>query len=204
MNKIAFITTFATGVAAGSVATWFYLREKYEQLVQEEIQSVKDTFKNHYDNDGNDANKPCVMPEDNNDVEYEDDNDDAEDLTEEEDYDDYLDDDLKDEYETILSDEGYIDIHHQPYADMPYVISPDEFGDMDGYETAGMSYYADSRLADEKGSLVDIDETIGNKNLVYFGEYEEDMLHVRNPKTKTDYEIFLDPRKYSEVYPGRV
>ena len=201
MNKMSLITTFVAGAAIGSGLTYVYVKKKYEQLVQEEIQSVKEAFRIQKDSQENTKND--VSCEEFEDEVVEDTDDEEEEfLAPEEDYDE--DEHIEDEYETILNEEGYLVDVHQMYEDRPYVITPDEFDELAGYEAAGMSYYADGKLADEKGTLVDINETIGQNNLNYFGEYEEDMLHVRNPKTKTDYEVFLDPRKYSEVYPGRV
>ena len=46
MNKNALINiaTFAIGAAVGSVATWKLLKTKYENIAQEEIDSVKEAF----------------------------------------------------------------------------------------------------------------------------------------------------------------
>lgn len=194
MSKAKYIATFAVGALVGSAASWLYLRKKYEQLVQEEIKSVKEAFKEQRKVEEilKDSELTVAVVEE----EIEDEEDSEEEY--EDDFDEY-----KDEYDDIIEHEQYGPVH-QSYANKPYVITPDEFGDMGSYDTAGLSYYADKVLADEKGYAVDINETIGDKNLQFFGEYEEDMLYVRNPNTNIDYEVFLDPRKYSEVYPGRV
>ena len=83
----------------------------------------------------------------------------------------------------------------------PRVISPDEFTEYDDYYVASLTYFqADNILCDDEGHILEIDETIGVESLDHFGEYEDDCVHVRNNELRTDYEVLLDYRKYSEVY----
>ena len=197
MNKLATIATFIAGAAVGSGITWLHLRKKHE----EEIESVKETFTKHYDL------LPATKDEEDEPEEFlgmkiE---EDEEVIDEEESDEEYFIREDMSEYDEIIETEKYSTTStHQSYANRPYVITPDEFGELDDYETSGASYYADSILADDRGNQMILDDTIGERNLHYFGEYEEDMLYVRNPVTKIDYEVYLDFRKYSEVYPGRV
>src|SRR5574344_477672 len=44
MNKFAGFMLFVIGAAVGSVATWQFVKNKYEQIAQEEINSVKEVF----------------------------------------------------------------------------------------------------------------------------------------------------------------
>ena len=43
-NKVIPFLTFVLGAAAGSFVTWHYLKDVYEQIAQEEIDSVKEVF----------------------------------------------------------------------------------------------------------------------------------------------------------------
>lgn len=79
------------------------------------------------------------------------------------------------------------------------VISPDEFEDNEDYDTIYLTYYADGVLADEMDKQVKIETTIGKESLKHFGEYEDDLLHVRDDKVKIYYEVAKDNRKFSEV-----
>lgn len=84
----------------------------------------------------------------------------------------------------------------------PYVIDPMEFDTIDDYETVSLTYYADGVLTDEQDIPVpedEIDALVGIDSLDHFGEYEEDSVFVRNDEMKTDFEILLDEREYSEV-----
>jgi len=89
--------------------------------------------------------------------------------------------------------------------DRPYVIPPEEFGELHGYETISLTYYADNVLADELDELVeDVDDVVGLDSLKTFGRYEDDSVFVRNDRLKADYEILADLRNYSDVVPSSV
>lgn len=82
----------------------------------------------------------------------------------------------------------------------PYVIAPEEFGEMDDYETVSLTYYSDGVLTDDfDNEIEDVEGMVGEDSLDHFGEYEDDSVFVRNDRYKTDYEILLDLRKYSDV-----
>lgn len=191
MNKITSFMMFIFGAAVGSVVTWQYTKKKYEQIAQEEIASVKETFSKlevkSKDNETEKNNNVRTIVERAKDrpsvVEY------AAKLRKQG-YTNYSDTDSLSEEEV---DENMI-------IDKPYVISPDEFGEFYDYDTISLTYYADQVLADEDDELVeDIEETVGFESLNAFGEYEDDAVFVRNDRLKCDYEILLDQRKYSDV-----
>lgn len=84
--------------------------------------------------------------------------------------------------------------------DAPYVISPEEFGDLDDYDTTSLWYYADSVLADDNDEIVDdVEEIVGVDSLAQFNEHGEDSVYVRNDALRCDYEILRDFGKYSEI-----
>jgi hypothetical protein len=178
---------FVLGVAVGSVVTWRYVEKKYEQIAQDEIDSVKEVFSKREaeftENTearikaDNAKEKPSVI-----------------------------------EYAARLSEHGYTnysdlvdekpeEVKEEPMSvDKPYVIAPEEFGDLDDYETISLTYYADQILADDNDVIVDdVEDVVGFDSLNSFGEYEDDSVFVRNDRLKCDYEILLDQRKYSSV-----
>lgn len=196
------VLIFVLGAAAGSLATWKLIEKKYKDIAQEEIDSVKDTFskmkKNEY---------PDKL-EDYPDFEEFDDSDDEESKSEQK-----IDRNNKPdivEYAKILSETGYTNYAEkqdkkekkgvEPVEDeRPYVISPDEFGEKDGYENVTLTYYADGVLTDYFDNVIsNIDEVVGFDSLDHFGEYEDDAVFVRNEKMETDYEILRDLRDFNE------
>ena len=202
------VLIFVLGAAAGSLATWKLIEKKYKDIAQEEIDSVKDTFskmkKNEYPDKLEDY--PDFEEFDDSDDSY--DSDDEEPKSEQK-----IDRNNKPdivEYAKILSESGYTN-----YADRqdkkekkgvepveyerPYVISPDEFGEKDGYENVTLTYYADGVLTDYFDNVIsNVDEVVGFDSLDHFGEYDEDAVFVRNEKMETDYEILRDLRDFNE------
>ena len=75
----------------------------------------------------------------------------------------------------------------------PYVISPHEFGEKDGYECISLTYYADGIVTDDANEVLDNwPDLVGPDFMSHFGEYEDDSVFVRNEDRQTDYEILRD------------
>ena len=83
--------------------------------------------------------------------------------------------------------------------DGPYLINPDEFG-VD-HDRESIIFYSDDVLAYEINDEIveNADELVGSEFKDHFGDYEEDMVYVRNDSEMTDFEIFKDTRTYEEV-----
>lgn len=89
--------------------------------------------------------------------------------------------------------------HLEPKEGEPYCISMDEYGE-EGNELESLTYYSDGVLAyDDTGEVIrHIDEVVGKENLYHFGEFEEDMLYVRDPVECIDYAIALSDKPYRD------
>ena len=176
-NKLMYVAVFAAGVGVGAGVTWKLLKDKYAKLAQEEIESVKEVFKNTF-------NKTEYPEEEDESVEKEEVVK-YEDVTSQYDYSRYS---VK---ETVKPE--------AKSTDEPYIISPDEFGEMDDYECVTLFYYADGVLADDRDEIVDhANDIVCSDFAEHFGEYEDDSVFVRNDSRKCDYEILLDGRNFSE------
>lgn len=172
------IAIFLCGIAIGSAVTWKITSEKYNKIVDEEIKSVKETFKKYRD-DKKEEQKPKVEE-----VKYIE----KDSLTKE----------LK-VYNRIR--EQYNITSEQPKKEeYPCVISPDEFGEIYGYDTISLTYYADGVLCDDNNDIIEnIDYIIGSEALDTFGRFEDDSVHVRNDKLKVYYEILKDERNFEDL-----
>ena len=177
MNKTINFMMFVLGVAVGSVVTWRYAEKKYEQIAQDEREAEFTEDTEVRIKADNAKEKPSI-------IEY------AARLREQS-YTNYSD----------MVDEKPEEVKEEPMSvDEPYVIAPEEFGDLDDYETISLTYYADQILADDNDVIVDdVEDVVGFDSLNNFGEYEDDSVFVRNDRLKCDYEILLDQRKYSSV-----
>lgn len=191
MNKATGIAAFILGAAVGSGITWYFLKDKYEKLAQEEIDSVKEVFSKR-------ASDISEKDEPQNDVE-----DIPEEPTDKE-LDSYKQFMNKVEY-TDYSTNKTTDIKQEKanepeHEERPYVITPEEFGELDDYDQISLTYYSDQILTDENNELVeDVDRVVGFESLNHFGEYEDDSVYVRNDRLKCDYEILMDCRKFTDV-----
>lgn len=190
MNK-GFIFTFAfvLGAAAGSVATWKFVKTKYEQLAREEIEEVREYYASK--DEPTDSYLDLLSISDTSESEPTENVPVVEDST-----------DLRMEYSSIASaynttDEG----GDKPVSRRePYVISPAEFGEDDSYEPITLIYYNDGVLADtDKNRIEDIESCIGYESLNHFGEYEDDSVYVRNDDTMMEYEVLLDETNYADL-----
>ena len=152
MSKTTGFVMFVLGAAVGSVVTWQYTKKKYEQIAQEEIDSVKEIFSRRESAADVEIVTPepqtakVGKPEEKPDIS---------------------------EYAARLEREGYTNYSNASAGEKkeeqeeamemkPYVISPDEFGEFEDYERISLSYYADHILADEDDEKVeDVDNVVG-------------------------------------------
>ena len=171
-----------------------YTKKKYEQIAQEEIDSVKEVLTEQLKKLKNDISEQPPNAQHVNEK---------------------LSEMAKNkpnltEYAAKVHENGYTnysDVTKQETSDKEdetvekaYVISPDEFGEFEDYEKISLTYYADQVLADNNDDLVDdIENVVGFDSFNHFGEYEEDSVFVRNDWLKCDYEILADPRNYHDV-----
>lgn len=171
-NALSNLIIFATGAAIGSVVTWKLIKTKYEQIAQEEIDSVKEVFSRRAESN------ETVDEEDSNNKEYE---------------------DLAESYTTYSDNKE----ENEEVKDVcePYVISPEEFGEKDDYESRSLNYYTNGIVTDEFDQPIDnddVDSLIGLDSLNHFGEFEDDSVFVRNDYLETDFEILADAGEYKE------
>lgn len=210
MNKTMFgVVMFVAGAAIGSAATYKFVKTKYERISREEIDDVKEYYRN-LNNDDAYTDEPEV--EDCDSSEPENDEDEVEEVrpTRVGEKPDLV------EYANLLAqyraEEAAFEKQNKQEGgdedmeyDDPYVISPDDFDENNSYDRIGLTYYADGVVVDDCDDVLDDDEIdvqIGRDWINSFGEYgDDDVIHVRNEQSKTDYEIVRDPRKYSEAHP---
>lgn len=174
-SKVFGVFTFIAGAAIGSLVTWKVTKTKYEQIAKEEIESVKEVFTVKKNEESSEEAETEPEPK-----------------SKAQEYVDRL-NELKYGDAEDIKEEG-VDVMR------PYVISPDEFAERDGYDTVSLTYYEDGILTDEEDNPIkDIDTVVGIESLSHFGEYEDDSVFVRNDDLKLDFEILRDVRKYQDI-----
>ena len=90
------------------------------------------------------------------------------------------------------------------HPDTPYVITPDQFvNEKRYYEKLTLLYYEDDEtLTNEIDDRIeDIDTSIGAESIDHFGEWEPDVVYVRNDRIGIDYEVILQHSAYGDTGP---
>lgn len=183
-NSMINVIIFAAGGAIGSLVTWKVVKTKYDDILnecQEELDQLCETVDKLVDaKEHISESKEIKSSETMYAVEI---------------------NEKLDEYLDIIAEENYLGKGADGMSlDKPYVISPDDFDELDDYDVMSLTYYEDGILADDYGNIIqDIDDMVGLESLQTFGLYEDDSVFVRNPKYKTDYEILMDMSTYDEA-----
>lgn len=195
-SKMINVLVFVAGAAVGSVATWKLLNMRYEQRIQEEVQSVKETFAEWAGREDSDESSPEA-----------DSKDDEEDCINE---DPYVGDDQdrmmdRFEYEAELQrlkyasvdpdEKGGVGAERVEYA--PYVIDPSDYGDKD-HDVVSLTYYADGVVDDDYWNIVqNVEELVGDD---FMNHFDDNTVFIRNDVRKTDYEITRIDKTYAEYH----
>ena len=199
MNKFGIVVTFLSGVVIGGLVTWKAVDEQYAKITEEDLLSVKDAFRNREQklrNEIEDLKNKLKVAE----FQSEEDETAATILSKNEHQDKG---DIND-YVRLVNRTKYartsVPQKEDHGIEAPYVISPDEFGEMDGYTQISLTYFEeDDILSDENGIVIDDPDEIVGDALNHFGEYdEEDSVFVRSDPKRCDYEILKDLRSYAE------
>ena len=186
-RKLSNVLLFTAGVAAGSLVTWRYFKSKYE-VVEDEIEEKTEETEGETETEDED---PEVSESKMS----------------------YKKPPLK-EYVKMVEDNGYVPKTHMEEVEEeitngewdnkdvyePFIIRPDEYGEIHAYETLSLNYYADGVLTDELDNPIeDVESLVPADFADHFGEYEDDVVHVRNDNLECDYEILRDLRKVTDV-----
>ncbi len=176
---------FLAGMAIGSIGTYFIMKDRFAAMAQAEIDSVKEAYKEKKTEQKeisaeepvktNMEEKPPIK-----------------------------------EYFKKISEEGYKDYStkftrpedpaHKPFDEDPYIISPEDFNESD-YEQDSLMLYSDGVLAWEENDEIftDAEEKLGTEFKDHIGDYEDNVVYIRNDVTRMDYAVYKDDRSYEEV-----
>ena len=202
MNKII---TFMFGVAAGSVGTYFAVRQAIQAKADEEIESVVTTFHDRFEKLSNILTKEqkeelgifSPSEEMKKDI-------------------DEKTNKVKEAYKKQMEDLGYsvgVDLSEDQdqsaestvvvdtgkVSTAPYIITEEEFGEF-GNEEMTLFLYQDHVLADEQDEIIDDPESILGNCLDDFEDYDE-VMYVRNENTQTDYVIMKSEKLFKYLIP---
>lgn len=212
------ILSYICGAVAGSVGTYFVMRRRMEQKIEAEVEAFKKEYSEKHNVIGkiiekeeteaginftaqinkdevaerivelNKKKKQDIMA--------------ARDISQRMNYNAFSKPPKEEDVDT--GDEEYEDMVQDDHpkegpAEKPYTITPDQFiNDCPFYDKITLEYFEDGVLANAltEEIIEDIDGAIGFKSLEKFGEFEEDVVFVRNEQDSSDYEVILQHRPF--------
>lgn len=180
-DKLSSVIIFCGGVFIGGLLTWDFFKTKYKKIADEEIASVKETFKHR---------EP--RPDKNYKVE--------EALKGSDTYINIIDSNSYRNYSNTKIETNKKGGTADMELKQPYVITPEQYEDNVDYTKVSLTWYNDEVLEDDWGNVLDPDDVIGRDALKTFGQYEKDSVFVRDDDEQIDYEVLLDTRSYKETY----
>lgn len=170
------VLCFALGAAAGFGAATYFMKTKYEAMVDEEVKSVMEWAKKK-------EKEPL-----NNDEPVE-----TEELSHSEEVAKF--NEIAPNYNKISEKVQKVMDEYKPYriSEGDFVINDDE------YAKVTLEYYTDEDgLFEGSEYISNVEGTIGQDNLDFFASVDDDIMYVRNEKYMTDYEVCRIAGRYSE------
>lgn len=191
-NGVKITLSFVAGVAAGATAAWYILKERYNKMVNEEVASFKEEYKERME-----EKKAATSELEKTAESFKKAAEEAQKAAK-----------TLNEYRNLVDSEGYSYDDEKGEPDepsetrkKPYVIRPEELGD-EQYSICVLTYYADGVLTNDYDEVIEnIEGTVGKESLKTFGQYEEDAIYVRNDELELDYEINRDVRRFVDIGP---
>lgn len=204
MKPIVAVLSFIIGAAAGAAVAVVVVRQKYIDLAEDEIQSVREMYESRV--------REAEDDEEATRAEFE---------------------EIQEKHRQRMAEEGekktrpyrtnYSDpierlgpaeaagahiITRSDTKKAPYVISIDDFHNTKNYfDKINLTYYSgDGVLVDDKEELVDDIQNLVGDNLDKFGAQSEDpdVVFVRNEKMTSDFEITREKGSYAELVAGEI
>ncbi len=166
------IICFAVGAAAGFGVATYFMKTKYEAMVEEETKNAMEWVKNrNSDEKTEEISHSEEVKKFNN---------------------------IATNYNKVkerVESEGLIMDENKPYriSEGDFVVDDDEYGKV------SLDYYTDEgALYEDDECISNVDEVVGLDNLNLLRGIDDDVIYVRNEKYKIDYEVSRIVGSYSE------
>lgn len=186
---------FMAGAAIGSVVAAKVVKTKYENLIEEEIQSVRDVYKKKLE-----ETKVESTEEDVEEVKEEVEETQEEVVEERNEYRKIINYNKYAKTEEVEETQEEVEYDERNDYDDPYVIDPEDFGCNGEYATQTLTYFADGVVVDDVDEVVEQPEIfIGDHHIEVFRDFEATAIYVRNEWNRTDYEILKDDWFWSDI-----
>jgi hypothetical protein len=180
-TKFYCAVSFAIGGISGFLFANHVLKEKYDKIVEEEVESIKASFRKYQ-------------------IDQEAEKESEEEIEA-----------VKQEYEELVDNLGYDTISEDMIEEIPepnenevhhMIISEDQFGKIEDYETITLLLLQDGVMVDDdydRMSDEEIQWAIGDVDLKAFAKSDAETMYIRNNRIKVYYEIVKDDQTYAEI-----
>ena len=168
--KIRDLVIFIAGVGVGIGASYNIIKKKHEEILEEEIASVKETYSKN--------------------------NKESDEVTEEKEPEPEEIASVKEKYEKLTKEYSELNEENCTNSEI-YEISYDDFGE-EGYEEIELTYYIDDEIltddADEPMEELDIISSIGSIDILD-GCKDGEYIYIRNEEKEIDYSIAISENR---------
>ena len=168
--KVRDLLIFIAGVGVGIGASYNLIKKKHDEILEEEIASVKETYSKN--------------------------NKESNEVTEEEEPEPEEIASVKEKYEKITKEYSELNEENCTNSEI-YEISYDDFGE-EGYEEIELTYYIDDETltddADEPMEELDIISSIGSIDILN-GCKDGEYIYIRNEEKEIDYSIAISENR---------
>ena len=199
---------FIFGATCGSVASWFIFKKRYEK--EDDFELTPEMFGRDEDGDSHQIHSFEDIPKETLNL-----NEDGDNVKVDENVvissDEYITDyktlsgfkneEAEDPYKEALNFFKNKEVEEEyERVEKPYVISPDEFGELYDYSKVSLFYWADGVLTDD--DYYRIDDEFDLKSLGVLEMFESgdvDAVYIRNDRKQQDIEVLYELRTYVEL-----
>ena len=168
--KVRDLLIFIAGVGVGISASYNIIKKKHEEILEEEIASVKETYSKN--------------------------NKESDEVTEEKEPEPEEIASVKEKYEKLTKEYSELKEENCTNSEI-YEISYDDFGE-EGYEEIELTYYIDDETltddADEPMEELDIISSIGSIDILN-GCKDGEYIYIRNKEKEIDYSIAISENR---------
>ena len=182
---------FSAGISIGGLISYVITKDKYETIMNKEIEEIRKYYKDKYENIKEDDEEKIKEKGDYREIvrEYV-----SNHVIEEE---DCTCDDEEDNHYTIMESR---DLTNGVDFDESKKIESWEFGEQPLYETETIILYSDGVATNDLGDVIDnLEEIMGVDQYREFKESSDESIFIRNDLLRMDYEIVKDDWRYEDL-----
>ena len=181
---------FSAGISIGGLISYIITKDKYETIMNKEIEEIRKYYKDKYENIKEDDEEKIKEKGDYREIvrEYV-----SNHVIEE----DCNCDDEEDNHYTIMESR---DLTNGVDFDESKKIESWEFGEQPLYETETIILYSDGVATNDLGDVIDnLEEIMGVDQYREFKESSDESIFIRNDLLRMDYEIVKDDWRYEDL-----